>query len=117
MGIKEFNTFITSELMMTYQSSEPFCFFLISGESCTSSVRIRLLHGNCWKVYELKHKQAFQLSWKQDVSWVVLEDLSETPNMEFVLCGLVQFKVDKMGLFFMTVNLTHVPNCLQVKKN
>ena len=32
------------------------------------------------KVYELKCKRALQLSWKEEFSWVALEDVGETPD-------------------------------------
>lgn len=33
-------------------------------------------------VYDLKRKQTFKISWKQEFTWVTLEDLGETPDMQ-----------------------------------
>lgn len=44
-------------------------------------------------IYELKHKLTFQLSWKQDFSWVAFEDVGETPTMYYSCCK-IESKMD-----------------------
>lgn len=47
-------------------------------------------------LYELKHKRRFQLCWKQEFRWVVLEDVGETPTMYCIVCHKFESKADQI---------------------
>lgn len=50
-------------------------------------------------IHELKHKQTFKLSCNQELIWVALENVGETPAFYCTVCHKFESKVDKMVPF------------------